>query len=424
MMRKRIGFLGAALLVAVLALSLGGCEALLGMLGGVSDWLSAPYGYVQDANGVGVVGATVKIYKDSVTEANLVQSSATTGTDGMFSLSNKVDTKGGLYVVVVTAPSGTSLLFDNVTVKVPTTGYLFNIGTIKPKGGVYTMSGNVVNVRQEPGVTQDIPTSGTVEIRTFGATTASYTANVTASGTFSVGGVASGNYLVTYKGIGTTWIGIPASVGISGGNLTNVGALVYKTTGITNNSILLVLEWKNPNYDIDSTSMVGAVGSAIKVDYTNKIGTGLPTGNAVTLERDVIVSSISLGAYPAETTLVTSLASGTELRFYAKAFATSYPTTTTSVTGLDDGLNSINPAGVRLYAMYNTISSGVTTGTHYGTWNAPLNTSEVLVGMASIYGNANGSMTIGSFNFNNTSSSTPRALSPVFEEGVFVSEIK
>jgi len=375
--------------------------------GGLLDWLSAPYGYVQDSAGTAVVGATVTVYRDSVSSTNKVQQSATTGSDGYFSLQNKVDTVGGTYVVVVEAPAGSSLQFENYTVKVPTDGYLYTIGTIKAIGAKYSVSGKVINVRDyEKAVGYTIPTTGTVELRKFGETTATATATIGTGGTYSVSGIESGSYLVTFKKSITdtaTWVGIPVSIEVAGGDITELGALVYKDVPAT--AIVLILTWDNLKYDIDTHAYVGPVGSATRVDKTINV-----SGNKVTWERDVVATTtgtgaaadgsnvIASGAYPVETTVIESLASGTELRFWAKGFQ--YDTSATSISGLDDGANSVLPAGVKLYAMFN--------GIHYGTWFAPLNTSEVAVAMAQVVGNSDTTMTIGTYG-----GVTPKSIVPM-----------
>lgn len=405
---KTILILGAALLV----LSLTGCDALLGA---AADWLSAPYGYVYDFKGTGVEGAKVKVYLGSAVDATkLVQSEATTTSTGFFSLTSKVDTKGGTYLVVVTPPANSTLTFENVLVKVPDTGYLFNIGTIKPKGGLYTISGKLINVRAAVSATSvALPIAGNVEVRKFGATTVTATAAIGADGTYSVPGIGSGSYLVTFKDTATTatWVGIPISVEIAGGDVTGVGALVY--TGVPATAMLLVLTWDNKNYDIDSFSYVGVMGSAVVVKF-GALTLNDVNGNKVTLERDVQLSDINSTtspAYPAETTLVESLALNTELRFYAKAYTT--VNLNASVSGVE-GTTVKMPAGVKLYAMFNK--------QHYGTWTAPQNTDESAVGLVQIRGDAGGGMTIGTYGWNQTTEA--KSLTPVYAEGAIVSEMK
>jgi len=88
----------------------------------------------------------------------------------------------------------------------------------------YSISGSVVNVRS---VTQtDKPDSGSVEVRVFGSATAVATAPVAADGTYTVEGLKSGSYLVTYKDAAANpvWFGVPVSVTVGEGNVSNVGA--------------------------------------------------------------------------------------------------------------------------------------------------------------------------------------------------------
>ena len=163
--------------------------------------------------------------------------------------------------------------------------------------------------------------------------------------------------------------------------------------------------------------MVGPESSATKVYWDNKTlsvsdGSGVTT---VTLERDIKAAAITPSSYPAETTLVESLAAGTELRFYVQL-----QSLTGSITGLDAGADPEMPAGVTVYAMYMDPDTGAE---HYGTWFAPLNTDEGLVAMVSMVGNDDGSLSIGSFGVNFAAPNTPRSLLNV-NYGVPVKEIR
>lgn len=274
----------------------------------------------------------------------------------------------------------------------------------------YSISGSVVNVRS---VTQtDKPDSGSVEVREFGSATAVATAPVAADGTYSVEKLKSGTYLVTYKDTASSpvWFGVPVSVTVGEGNVSNVGALAFR--GVSADSVLLIATWTNTAYDVDSISMVGPEGSATKVYWDGKT---LSDGdNTVELERDIDVAALNGGAYPAETTLVSALEAGTELRFYVQLHSL-----TGSITGLDAGADSEMPAGVTVYAMY---METPTKAEHFGTWFAPLNTSEGLVGMVKILGDS-GALTIGSFGVNFDEPNTPRSLLNV-NYGVPVKEIR
>lgn len=267
----------------------------------------------------------------------------------------------------------------------------------------------MVNVRS---VEQTVkPAPGSVEVRVFGSATAVATAPVAADGTYTVEGLKSGSYLVTYKDAAANpgWFGVPVSVTVGEGNVPNVGALAFKA--IPEGSILLITTWTNTEYDVDSISMVGPEDYATEVSWDNPPITG---DNAVALERDIKAAEITAGSYPAETTLVESLAAGTELRFYVQL-----QSLTGSITGLDAGADSEMPAGVTVYAMY---METLTKAEHFGTWFAPLNTSEGLVGMVKILGD-NGALTIGSFGVNFDEPNTPRSLLNV-NYGVPVKEIR
>lgn len=280
----------------------------------------------------------------------------------------------------------------------------------------YSISGSVVNVRS---VAQTVkPASGSVEVRVFGSATAVATAPVAADGTYTVEGLKSGSYLVTYKDAAAdpVWFGVPVSVTVGEGNVQNVGALAFKDIPV--GSILLITTWTKTEYDVDSISMVGPESSATKVfwDYPEITG-----ANAVTLERDIKAAAITPSSYPAETTLVESLAAGTELRFYVQLQSLTGSTGSTgSITGLDAGTTSKMPAGVTVYAMY---METLTKAEHYGTWFAPLNTDEGLVAMVSMVGNDDGSLSIGSFGVNFAAPNTPRSLLNV-NYGVPVKEIR
>ncbi len=445
---KRIAVIGTILILASLFV---GCEGFISISG---DWLSAPYGYIEDSEGNPVKDATVSVYRTSVTSTNLVQTAATTSATGYFTLTSKVDSKGGTYIIQVTPPDDSSLQFEDTTVEVPSTGYLFGIGTIKALGGFYSISGKVINVRVETQ-TDAIPTSGTVSIREFGGA-ALASATVGSDGTFSISGIESGNYLLSYTDATTlasptaldpNWFGIPVSITVSNGSITNFGALVYNTTGMAAGDILLAATWNNQAYDIDSYSIIGAVGAvptaAVGYNYSGSstaIGV-VPVasynigGNTVAWERDVTNTDITTaGVYPVETTLVSSLAVATEMRFYVRCY-----TSTGSISGLE-GTTSVQPAGVTVYAMY---LHDLETSYHYGTWFAPLDTEEKIVGMAELVGGvtlqsddtleqvAAGILSIGSFGWldkyrdasgalDYTKVASPRALTG----GVVVSSIR
>lgn len=423
----------------------------------VGEWLSAPYGYVQTSEGVAVSGATVTVYITSVSATNKVQSSAVTTSTGYFSLSSKVDTVGGTYIVVVEPPAtNSSLQFDNLTVEVPSTGYLYNIGTIKAVGGFYNISGKVINARVKTQ-TNAIPTSGKVSIRQFGGAEIASTTTIASDGSFSISGIESGDYLVEYTDstiiavpsvADPNWFGIPVSLKIAGANLVDVGALVYNTTSMATGDILLIATWENKNYDIDSYSIIGPVGApeaAVGFNYSGAIAAIGRTpanayntsGNDVIWERDVMqseISSTTSPVFPAETTLVRDIADGTEMRFYVRCF-----TLSGSISGLED-TTSVQPAGVTVYAMY---LENLQTSYHFGTWFAPLDTAEKIVGMAELVGgvtiNADSTLdvlsnqlTIGSFGWldkyrnadgslNYDKAASPRAL---LTGGVVVSSIR
>jgi len=78
------------------------------------------------------------------------------------------------------------------------------------------------------------------------------------------------------------------------------------------------------------------------------------------------------------------------------------------------------PAGVTVYAMY---QESETVAMHFGTWFAPLNTAEDAVGMVSMIGNADGTLTVGSFGVNFADSATPRSATSGYY-GVPVSDIR
>ncbi|HQL33166.1 MAG TPA: hypothetical protein PK969_07895 [Treponemataceae bacterium] len=216
---------------------------------------------------------------------------------------------------------------------------------------------------------------------------------------------------MTYKDAAAdpVWFGVPVSVTVGEGNVPNVGALAFKDIPV--GSILLITTWTNTKYDVDSISMVDSGSSVTQVYWDNPKITG---ANAVALERDIDDDAITAGSYPAETMLVTSLSAGTELRFYVQL-----QSLTGSITGLDAGADSEMPAGVTVYAMY---METPTKAEHFGTWFAPLNTSEGLVGMVKILGDS-GALTIGSFGVNFDAPKTPRSLLNV-NYGVPVKEIR
>lgn len=283
-----------------------------------------------------------------------------------------------------------------------------------PVDAVHSISGTVVNVRSVAQT--DKPASGRVEARVFGEPTAAATGFVNSTGTYTIPGLKPGSYLVTYEDTNaddaSDWFGVPVSVSVGEGDVTNVGALVFK--GVAADSVLLIATWTNSDYDIDSYSMVGPEGSAAQVYWS------APTlnagGNIVELERDVDETAITAGTYTAETTLVSGLATGTELRFFVKL----YSLTSGSITGLDDGDSSEMPAGVTVYAMY---QESATVAMHFGTWFAPLNTAEDAVGMVSMIGNADGTLTVGSFGVNFAAPATPRSATSGYY-GVPVSDIR
>ncbi len=217
---------------------------------------------------------------------------------------------------------------------------------------------------------------------------------------------------MTYKDAAAdpVWFGVPVSVTVGEGNVPNVGALAFEAIPV--GSILLITTWTNTEYDVDSISMVGPESSATKVYWDYPTITG---ANAVALERDIKAAATTPGSYPAETTLVESLAAGTELRFYVQL-----QSLTGSITGLDAGADPEMPAGVTVYAMYMDPDTGAE---HYGTWFAPLNTDEGLVAMVSMVGKDNGSLSIGSFGANFAEPNTPRSLLNV-SYGVPVKEIR
>ena len=404
-----------------IALSFTACEGLIATL----DWLNAPYGYVYDNDGNGVDGASVSVYRGTeINESNQVYDTVTTTSEGFFSLSDKVDQQGGTYIVHVDPPANSGLTYDDEIIEVASDDYLYNIGTIKPAGGSYNISGSLINVREGVDATSSsLPVGGEVELRVFGETTAVATASVS-SGSYTLESVPSGSYLLTYQPTSTysDWAGVPISVEVEASNKTDVGALVYDNSDIADNAILLVLTWENTEYDIDSHSMIGSEGSADHVYYPSTADSINNNNGNVVLERDVTKNNLDSGEYPVETTIVSRIGSTTagtvNMRFYAKAY-TVYNSDAT-IGGLDAGSDSKDPAGVTLYAMWNDPINGPT---HFGTWFSPINTDEPLVGMAELVGDGS-YISIGSFGADFSDTPTPRSLDNEIGSGVVVSEMK
>jgi len=344
------------------------------------DWLTPPFGYVKDADGVAVAGASVQVYKGTVADANKIQTTAeTTAATGYFSFDANMPVVNAetTYVVVVTPPAGSSLTFANLSVVVPANSYLLNIGTINAQGGFYTVSGKVINPRAlESATTYAIPAGGTVEVTTFGSTTAIKTATIATDGSYSLSGLESGSYIVKVKNAtisSTEWVGVPVSVEIAGGDVLNKGIFAY--TGVTATQALIILTWDNKGtstapYDLDSWTFLGGGvdgPSNVSASYLNDpVFQKAPNGRIqAKLERDVTGSLMwaSTGAaYPVETTLVETVTGSDNDASYLRFFAHAY---TGSISGIDVGTVE-QPAGAVVYVMYG--------GEHYGTFWPSLNT--------------------------------------------------
>jgi hypothetical protein len=293
--------------------------------------------------------------------------------------------------------------------------------TVNTEG--YEITGTAINIRQDVSTTQTPPAGGTIEVTTFGSTTAITSATVAADGTFSLSDVPAGEHIIKLKNAtlnSVAWVGVPVSVNISG-NISGLGVLAYDSAGLSGKA-LIITTWSNKEYDVDSYSVIDNTpfgdGTPLATCYFSGTNKNIDITEAkVDLERDVTLSNITAGSYPVETTVVSSLATNIFLRFYAQVY-----TSGGSVSGNDSSTPVVQPAGINVHVMYN--------GAHYGTWYAPLNTAEAGVGFVKMRGNANGSITIASFNWDGNDITTGagggsgiRSIAITENLGVMVDEI-
>ncbi len=267
---------------------------------------------------------------------------------------------------------------------------------IEYKDAVYDISGKVINVREvEDATGYSIPAGGKVEVTKFGESTVLGSSTISSTGTYSVKDLPSGEYVVKVKNAvlnSVTWVGVPVSVEVAGGDVADKGVFAYTGTDLEDKA-LIILTWdfeENNTPDLDSHSYLGggvngpstihAYYPAIPINYRTQSSGRIKA----TLERDVTGTPMKNGTwYPVETTIVEQSGnSGTDdasyLRFYAHAFDG-------SISGVDNP-EVIQPANAVVYVMYN--------GAHFGTFWPSLNTNSTWELFLKIRADSNGELTI------------------------------
>jgi len=265
---------------------------------------------------------------------------------------------------------------------------LDSLATIEYKDAVYSISGKVINVREvEDATGYTIPVGGTVEVTKFGVATVLGSSTISSSGTYSISDLPSGEYVVKVKN-DATWVGVPVSVEVAGGDVADKGIFAY--TDVANGKALIILTWDfkgTDTPDLDSHSYLGGgVNGPSTIDAYYPLAERTQTNGRIkaTLERDVTGTPMKNGTwYPVETTIVEQSGnSGIDydsyLRFYANAFDG-------SISGVDTGTVK-QPANAVVYVMYD--------GAHYGTFWPSLNTDSTWELFLKIRAESDGSLTI------------------------------
>ena len=240
--------------------------------------------------------------------------------------------------------------------------------------GLVAVSGNVVNVQAPKDQTEYWKGStslegATITMRSMDEDAKTYEGTVKADGTFNVGYVTPGRYEVT--GSNSGWTFVPRIVDVSGFLNTIPPMMAYET--IDSNTILIMVEWTNLNYDVDSyvirdnDEYPDEVMTPV-VGFNYSAGTGYYTdaANKVFLDRDITVNT-DKSIPRVETVRITGNYQNPEyLRYYIRLFAN-----TTGLTG--DTANGVKPAGATVYVMKGT--------EHYGTFPIAYNTAEQTIGV-------------------------------------------
>ncbi|OHD26803.1 MAG: hypothetical protein A2Y38_10770 [Spirochaetes bacterium GWB1_59_5] len=214
---------------------------------------------------------------------------------------------------------------------------------------------------------------------------------VSSDGTFSILDVEPGRYILS--GSRSGWTFVPRLVDITGFMTTLPTVIAYPTP--TNlDQILVLVEWDNVDYDVDSYMVRDDDAYADTPDEGSEIVAGYNISGSyytdpstkILLDRDVTNSSAA--AIPrVETISISNPANAitTEyLRYYIRLFNQSAGSLTGNTT------TSLDPAGATVFVMQGT--------DHYGTYPIAYNSAEQVLGVVAMRWNVDdSSWDIGSF---------------------------
>jgi len=250
---------------------------------------------------------------------------------------------------------------------------------------IASVSGSAVNALAEGDAVEFYKGEGTATLvgatitLTNQSTTGAHASGTVASdGTFTLYNVEPGRYILS--GRHTGWTFVPRLVDITGFMTTLPTVIAYPDVG--EEEILLLVEWENMDYDVDSymvrdddasfTDSTDATPGTKVAGYktSNPYGYEVDPANKVVLERDVKVADPDSIPRVETIRVYGPVATGTTeyLRYYLRLFNQS----SAYLTGLD----SIEAAGATVFVMQG--------GTHLGTFPIAYNTAEQVVGVVAM----------------------------------------
>jgi len=254
---------------------------------------------------------------------------------------------------------------------------------------IASVSGSAVNALADgdavefyKGANNTTLVGATITLTNQSTTGADASGTVASDGTFTLFNVEPGRYILS--GQHTGWTFVPRLVDITGFMTTLPTVIAYPNVGAE--GILLLVEWENMDYDVDSYMVRDDDPSFTDSDsnYTKVAGyiTSYPYGyeddpeDKVVLERDVTATDPDSIPRVETIRVYGPVATGTTeyLRYYLRLFNQS----SAYLTGLD----SIEAAGATVFVMQGD--------THLGTFPIAYNTAEQVLNVVTMKWTAGG----------------------------------
>lgn len=215
---------------------------------------------------------------------------------------------------------------------------------------------------------------------------ASNTTTVNYDGTYSIGSIGMRKYKV--QGEKPGWVFVPKFVDIAGEDMDLGPLSAYLNQG--SDTMVILLSWEDKSLDLDGvlTYYDSKLGQRSHVGWKgNTQDYSIGANGAIERKRDVVASTersiprvetilVKLDTDNLSTETGTDYISGKNIPRNQLRYYVNNPIFNGSVTGVDDGYNSIAFSNAVVDIMYGT--------THYGGWTMPWNTAEKTLHIANI----------------------------------------